>query len=42
VKWIAEAKKEETVQRRLKQLIPMLLAKKSAEVATTVQGMMGG
>ena len=31
VKWIAEAKQEETVKRRLKQLIPMLLARKSAK-----------
>jgi uncharacterized protein YdeI (YjbR/CyaY-like superfamily) len=27
VKWISEAKKEETMQRRLSQLIPKLLAK---------------
>ena len=30
-RWIAGAKQAETVQRRLKQLIPMLLAKKSAK-----------
>jgi uncharacterized protein YdeI (YjbR/CyaY-like superfamily) len=29
VKWIVSAKKPETVARRLRQLIPMLLAKKS-------------
>ena len=29
--WIAGAKQAETVQRRLKQLIPMLLAKKNAK-----------
>ena len=40
--WIAGAKQAETVQRRLKKLIPMLLAKKNAKVAARVQGMMAG
>ena len=30
-RWIAEAKRTETVQRRLKQFVPMLLAKKGAK-----------
>ena len=33
LKWIGEAKKEATMQRRLQKLIPMLLAKKSAKAA---------
>ncbi len=33
LKWIGEAKKEATMQRRLQKLIPMLLAKTSAKAA---------
>jgi uncharacterized protein YdeI (YjbR/CyaY-like superfamily) len=33
LKWIGEAKKETTMQRRLQKLIPMLLAKKSTKAA---------